>query len=118
MTKREVGSLAYKLAGIYVLIQAMLDLSSLGLLFSSDFEHSLSSTDLNWWTVIGLSTAPVVLLCALGAVLIRYSETFAKLSFPEPAAVASAGVAAGDLQAAALAVVGIAMIASVVPDFG
>lgn len=113
MTKRDVGSLAFKLAGICVLVEAVFWL----------FEMCL-------WGVTGtrnleidrklffiVAVVPGVLLCAGGYALVRFSAVFASRMFSDPEVDVTFAVTASDLQAVALTVLGVYLIASALPGF-
>lgn len=117
MTKREVGSLAFKLAGIYVLVQAATSLFTTGFLLTGEFRHALGLANLNWRIIILVGSAPTLILSALGIILIRWSDGLARWTFVDADELATATVTATDLQSALLTVVGVAMIATSLPDF-
>ncbi len=117
MTKCEIGSLAFKLAGIYVLVQAATSLFTTGLLLTGDFQHELGLANLNWRVIIPLGSAPTLILTVFGIVLIRWSDRLAGWTFPGPDELATATMTAIDLQSALLTVVGTAIIATTLPHF-
>jgi hypothetical protein len=43
MTKLEIGSLVFRVAGIYVLVQAATSLFTTGMLFTMQFQHESAS---------------------------------------------------------------------------
>jgi len=117
MTKFDVGALAFKLAGIYVLAQALPMLQVSGLLLTESAKNTISGTDYNWGILVTVELAPFFLLLCMGYLLIRHSATLARRAFADPDAAASADVKAADLQAVAFAAIGIALIASALQRF-
>lgn len=119
MTKQEVGSLAFKVAGIYVLVHAVASLFTTGFLFTAGVQRELGLTNLDWRIVVALGSAPTMAMLALGTILILYSARFAAWTFahPDAPATATATMTADELQATLLSVIGISMIASTLPHF-
>ena len=115
MTKSDIGSLSLKLAGIYVLVQALPMLQIFGLLLTESAKGSITEAHLDQGSLVAVELTPFVLLLLMGYLLIRYSAFLARRVFAEPDALTTTDVKAADLQAVAFAVVGVAMIASALP---
>ena len=121
MTKREVGSLAFKLMGVYALVLCAAHASSLIMWAGTIAEvaahrprHELNMADIIWpGLFVGL---PCTLLLALGIVLIMRSSRFSARMFPEPEKSVTVLASAQDIQAIAFSVVGVLLLASALPS--
>jgi hypothetical protein len=111
MTKLEIGSLVFRVAGIYVLVQAATSLFTTGMLFTMQFQHEIGLEKLNWRIIIPLGSAPTFVLTVLGIVLVRWSERFAQWTFARPDELATVQMTAADLQSALLTVIGVSIVA-------
>ncbi len=117
MTKRELGSLAFVLAGIYALVEALNNLFAVGFLLSPELQKQLLPLNVSWPAVAAIGIVPTVLLFGLGGALIGYSGRLATWKLGDPAAPAAATISIADLRAMLLAVIGTAMIAAALPHF-
>ena len=111
-------SLAFKLAGIYVLVQCALSLFAADpLLYRVQAQLAPASLASPTWAFWVISGAPTVALAILGATLIGFSARFAAWTFSDPDGLATAEVTSRDLQRSVFTVVGASMIATALPDF-
>jgi hypothetical protein len=117
MSNQEAASLAFKLAGIYVLTEAITSLFGTGLLWAGALRSDMGMQMLNRPTVLVLTSVPTVFLVALGAGLIRYSRPIAEAMFEQANATPTSTMTPSELQAVLLTVLGVSMIASAVPHF-
>jgi hypothetical protein len=115
MTKRELGSLAFKLAGIYALVEAVLNVPMVGMPLTKSVRHTFESGDQTIMLIFDV--LPTVVLLLFGAALIRYSERLSAWTLSDGDAPATTAIDVTDLQATLLAVVGVAMIVSALPAF-
>jgi hypothetical protein len=117
MTKLEIGSLSFKLAGVYALVQAFPMLQVFGLLLTEFGRTPVAEANPSWGILVAVEIIPFLLLIIVGVLLMRYSSPLAHAVFHEPEALAGTRLSAADLRAIAVSVIGIAMIASALPRF-
>lgn len=119
MNKREIASLAFKIAGIYALIVAIplinvIWLSLKTYTFSVPHGYPSPPHQLSAGLNLSLSTAPIVLLTIMGCVLIIYSRRFADRMFPETEHESTQTRVLG-VQALAFSIVALFLIANSIP---
>lgn len=119
MTKREVGSLAFKLAGIYALVRAA-DHATYLFMWAQSVMDVLRHRDgvgphvTELWTGL-LVALPFAFLVALGVFLIARGGWLSARMFPGPEQDVTVTASARDVQAIAFSVVGVLLIASALP---
>lgn len=123
MTKREVASLAFTIAGIYALVQAIPLIGQLVSWFqmlATAMEKSDSAKFGEWGLITIAIILPFAGLVFVGYLFIARSRKFAlrmfpRGLFPEEGAAPGAGASATDLQVVAFSVVGILVVAIALP---
>jgi len=114
LSPKDIGSLAFKLAGLYAIFEALALLSvllSIGLPLLRTDESFLSAP----MFVLGLVITTTLLL-GFGSFLIGSSRRLAEATVLDSAAVAGAGVRSVDIHAVLFSVLGVFFVASVVTD--
>lgn len=111
MTKREVGSLAFKLAGIYAIVQAIPQMHAVTFYLSGIG----ADTQAQSWLFPVMAAAPLALMAALGCLLLAYSNRLSARMFGEAAEDVSFGASGKELQAIAFSVVGVCFLVSALP---
>jgi hypothetical protein len=110
MTRIDIASLAFKLAGIYALFQALGQVQYLGFLFPSP----LGGT--NQTVIISVTAASLGSLIASGCVLIAASHSLASWMFPEELGRETPRIRVLAVQGAAFSVIGVFFAAGALPS--
>ena len=113
MTKREVGSLAFKLAGIYAMIHTIGFMQFLFVL------GDINRIDAPYGKVLLVAAAvlPFLLLVALTCILILSSDRLSARMFGDSGQEPGRSACAQELQPIAFSVLGAFIFASALPDF-
>ena len=120
MTKQEVGSLAFKLMGVYALVRAaehlitaVMWVGSIASLAAMEEDFQAGASEV--WT--GLLTAlPFVILLALGLYLLARSNKLSARMFPDADGDVAVTASTRDVQAIAFSIVGVLLFASALPQ--
>ena len=122
MNKREAASLAFKIAGLFAIIQAIEQSQSILILLQAVFravEFGMDLSSEGWWQFV-LEAATVVgpfgLLIALGILLLSRSDRLAGRMFDDGAPDPSPQTDAHELQAIAFSVLGVFVVAMAIPS--
>jgi hypothetical protein len=115
MDRVDAAALAFKLAGIYVIVQAVKVIPD-----GAVYLHNLVGAETVRWRDVLLIGAPVVIACSvlavLGYLLIAWSRRFGARSLREPTQESiDFGGEAADLQAVAFSVFGLVLLVAAVP---
>jgi len=114
MTNREAGSLAFKLAGIYVAVTCLLQIQML-MVFVSAVTRDYGAAGLGGWVGVIASFLQFALLAALAYVLLVHSNKLSGRMFGDTDEKVVISASARDIQAIAFSVVGIFLFVSALP---
>jgi len=118
MTKREVASLAFTIAGIYALIQAIPMVPSLVSWFGMmrGIAESTESAKTGQWALVTVAMMlPLAGLLLVGYLFIAHGGKFAARMFPDEDTAPGTKASVGGLQAVAFSVVGVLVVAMALP---
>jgi hypothetical protein len=111
LTKYDLGVLAVRLLGLYVLFYSLIYAT----LIPSYFMYPMPGGPQNW-VVLMTSAVPCVIFAAVGTFLLRQTAWVVRRAFPEFVAAATLSASGRDLQAVLFSAIGVWLVGSTVPE--
>jgi hypothetical protein len=117
MTKQDVGSLALRLMGIYILAQTILALPMITPIFGEAKSAASSDIGIRWSLLVASQIVPFLVVLAGASALVLRSHSLAGRLFDDADARAFTRPNGRDLQMIGLSLIGMSVLAHALPHF-